>query len=149
MLDKFLELVGLPSPATALAVLIALAAAAGFGFHLGDRMGADRVEARYSTQKDIAAEALRQQLATATAHAVAAENLARKIADQGAAFQTSLTPLLRSIRNEKPIPVVCVSDELRLHVNTAVRTINQYGDSPANHSDGVLDRLPKIAPVGG
>lgn len=149
MLDKLIEMLGLPSPGTALAVLVAVAGAAGYGFHFGDRTGADRVEARYSHEKDAVVAAYRATADAAEKRAMAAEEQARRVADQNAAFQTALAPLLKDIRNGKTIPSTCVDDANRVRINAAVGTINTYGGAKATDPGGLSAKLPgATAPVG-
>ena len=94
MFGRILEFIGLPSPSVLVGVVLAVATALMYGYHMGDVNGANRVEARNSKDKDAVVEALREQLKAAHDRADAAETIARKIADQNAAFQTSFTPLL-------------------------------------------------------
>ena len=143
MFGRILEFIGLPSPSVLVGVVLAVATALMYGYHMGDVNGANRVEARNSKDKDSVVEALREQLKAASNRADAAETIARKIADQNAAFQTSFTPLLRSIRDAKPVPIECVPDDLRVRVNAAVSAINQY--HPGSKTDFSI-RMPSKLP---
>ena len=148
-MDKLLGLLGLPSSTVLLGVVLALLAVGGWSYHLGDVAGANRVEADYSKRKDEAFEALRGQLKAQSDRADAAEAATRAVLDKNHRAVTALSPLLKDIRDAKPLPAVCMPDDLRRVLVATIRAINAYsGDPQAANAGRVPDALPAGAGTG-
>lgn len=148
-MDKLLGLLGLPSPAVLLGVVLALLAVGGWSYHMGDVAGANRVEADYSKRKDEAFEALRGQLKAQSDRADAAEASARAVLEKNHRAVTALSPLIKDIRDAKPLPAGCMPDDLRRVLVSTVRAINSYaGDPAAANAGSVPDPLPASAGAG-
>lgn len=96
-------------------------------------------------QRDVAqraADAYSAELAAATDRAVAAEAASRAAADRLRKARSEAVTKIVEVRRADPIPVACITDDLRVRINAAVAAINAGQDSTVADSGLVPVRVP-------
>jgi transcription elongation GreA/GreB family factor len=137
------------NPYVTLLVLCAFLGCMWWAQDYGYQRGNDAAELKYSRIKDAAHEALSKQLDVATKRADTAERNARVAAARRSAIEATLAPSLEGIRNAKAIPANCIDNDMRMRINSAIKTINATANPKIDYTLRMPAKLPSATESGG